>query len=132
MHFGNYRSQSFHEDLDMFEKRLHDIFHSHKGVSFLWRIISYACILIFAANVYMYLEYERVPYNTLFDRLIQLKWPIVSLVFTFFLYLYGALTKMKSEDIVAQRCRNVLYNYKLEYVSNGIMPLSCKFSYHSI
>ena len=128
MQFGSYKSQSLQEDLIVFQERLYDIFQVHKNVSFLWRIVSYLCVLIFATNVYMYLEYERVPYSTLYDRLIQLKWPIVSLVLTILLYFYGALTKMKSKDIVAQRCRNVLYNYKLEYVTNGKMPINHSFS----
>ena len=131
MQLLSYRSQSLHEDINIFEKRLHDILHTHKNVSFFWRIVSYACVLLFFTNVYMYLEYERVPYNTIFDQLIQLKLPIMSLILVFLLFFYGALTKMKSEDIISKRCRNVLYNYKLDYVTNGNIPLNCNLSYHS-
>ena len=113
------RTQFNFEDFHFFEERLSEIIQRHKNVAIIWKILFSITIFSLIFNLYIYLEDERVPFSTLIDQVGQLKWPISSLFLTLSLYCYGAMARTKSDIIIIQRCKNVLYNYKLESVTNG-------------
>ena len=118
MHYQS-RSQFNFEDFHFFEERLSEIIQRHKNVAIIWKIVFSISIVALIINVYKYLEDERVPFSTFFDQFGQLKWPISSFLVTLTLYCYGGIDKTKSHLIIIQRCKNVLYNYKLESSTNG-------------
>ena len=118
MHYQS-RSQFNLEDFHFFKERLSEIIQRHKNVAIIWKLVFSMTIISLIINVYRYLEDERVPFSTLIDQFGQLKWTISSLILTLTLYCYGAIARTKSDLIIVQRCKNVLYNYKLESSTNG-------------
>ena len=111
---------SFHaNDMANFGKRLDEVICRHKNIAYAWKIIFGFTVFILIICFYSYLESERIPYTTVLDHTLQLKWLIVCFLATLFIFCIGAPDKMKCDHIIIKRCKNVLYNYKLDCITNG-------------